>query len=115
MKNSKKQITDILVADGHIMNLKNIKPYDPKVKPTEKFFHAICSDLKTGMLIGSSISSAEDTKSIKECLNKAISSLGKTPGIIITDNGRAFTSNSKRIVPTRRGSVLVSGNQQFEI
>jgi putative transposase len=83
------EVGDVLVADGHRMNLQVINPFTGKpVRPVVVFF----MDWRSGFPTGWEIMLEEDTQCIASAARNAILTLGKLPKIIYVDNGRAFKS-----------------------
>jgi putative transposase len=82
-------VGDVLVADGHRCNFRVKNPWTGKpCRPMLVGFY----DWKSRILCGWSISLEENTQLITSALRNAIIRLGKTPKIILLDNGAAFKS-----------------------
>jgi putative transposase len=81
------EVGDVLVADGHRMNLQVINPFtgDP-CRPVIIFF----IDWRSSYPLGWEIMLEEDVQCIASATRNAILTLGKIPKLIYVDNGRAF-------------------------
>ena len=78
---------DVLVADGHKFNFTCIDPETGKpARPTVLLFF----DWKSRMPAGWYIMMQENTQCIHAALRRAILRLGRIPGHVLLDNGRAF-------------------------
>lgn len=83
------KVGDVLVADGHRMNLLVTNPFtgDP-CRPVIVFF----IDWRSNFPLGWEIMLEESTQCIASAARNAILTLGKIPKIIYVDNGKAFKS-----------------------
>ncbi len=82
-------VGDVLVADGHRCNFRVKNPWTGKpCRPMLVGFY----DWKSRILCGWSISLEENTQLITAALRNGIIRLGKTPKIVLLDNGAAFKS-----------------------
>ncbi len=82
-------VGDVLVADGHRCNFRVKNPWTGKpCRPMLVGFY----DWKSRMLCGWAISIEENKQLIASALRNGIIRLGKTPKIVLLDNGAAFKS-----------------------
>lgn len=82
-------VGDVLVADGHRCNFRVKNPWTGKpCRPMLVGFY----DWKSRILCGWAISIEENTQLITSALRNGIIRLGKTPKIVLLDNGAAFKS-----------------------
>ncbi len=80
-------VGQILVADGHKLNLNVLDPVTGKKK---RATIVLFWDWKSTYPLGLSIAFSENTQCIWEALRNAILELGKTPSEVYIDNGKAF-------------------------
>jgi putative transposase len=81
------EVGDVLVGDGHRMNLQVINPFTGKsCRPVIIFF----MDWRSSFPLGWEIMVEEDTQCIASAARNSILTLGKIPRVIYLDNGRAF-------------------------
>jgi len=82
-------VGNVLVADGHRCNFRVKNPWTGKpCRPMLVGFY----DWKSRVLCGWAISVEENTQLITSALRRGIIRLGKTPRIVLLDNGAAFKS-----------------------
>ena len=82
-------VGDVLVADGHRCNFRVKNPWTGKpCRPMMVGFY----DWKSRILCGWALAMEENVQVIAASLRRAILRLGKTPKIILLDNGKAFKS-----------------------
>jgi len=86
---SKLEVGDVLVADGHRLNIQVKNPFTGKTcRPALVGFF----DWKSGNLVGYEIMLEENVQCIFSALRNAVIRLGKTPKIVYLDNGKAWKS-----------------------
>lgn len=82
-------VGDVLVADGHRCNFRVKNPWTGKpCRPLLVGFY----DWKSRILCGWALAMEENVQVIAAALRRAIIRLGKTPKIVLLDNGKAFKS-----------------------
>lgn len=84
---SKLEVGDVLIADGHVLNLQVINPYTGR--PTRATLVGFL-DWKSTALVGYEIMMTENTQCIASALRNAILNLGVIPKVVYQDNGKAF-------------------------
>jgi putative transposase len=81
------EVGNVLVADGHRMNLQVINPFTGKpCRPVIIFF----MDWRSSYPLGWEIMMEEDVQCIASAARNSILALGKIPRILYVDNGKAF-------------------------
>jgi len=80
-------VGDVIVADGHKLNLDVIDPLSGKKR---RAVLVLFWDWKSTYPLGWEIMFSENTQCIAVALRNALLTLGKIPGNIYIDNGRAF-------------------------
>jgi len=78
---------EVLVADGHKLNLKVIDPISGKPKRADL---VLFWDWKSTFPVGWEISFSENMQSVTTALFNALLTVGKLPSVILVDNGKAF-------------------------
>jgi putative transposase len=81
------QVGDVLVSDGHVMNFLVINPETGK---PQRMTLVGWQDWASRMFVAFEIMPTENTQAIASSLFRAIQNLGRTPGAVYLDNGRAF-------------------------
>jgi len=84
---SRIEVGDVLIADGHRLNFKVRNPYNGKdVRPTILVFY----DWRSRYPAGWYIMMEENIQCVHAALRRAILNLGKIPKMVLLDNGKAF-------------------------
>ena len=81
------EVGDVLVADGHKINFTAI---DPKTGKEARFTLIGWQDMKSTMFLGFDLMNNENTQAIASSFFHSILNLGKLPGCVYIDNGKAF-------------------------
>ncbi len=81
------QVGDVLVSDGHKMNFTVINPETGKA---QRMTLVGWQDWASRMFVSFEIMPEENTQAIASSLFRAIQNLGRKPGAVYLDNGRAF-------------------------
>ncbi|WP_300683641.1 DNA-binding domain-containing protein [uncultured Bilophila sp.] len=81
------KVGDVLVADGHKLNFLIINPETGK--PT-RYTLVGWQDWASRMFLGFELMPSENTQAIASSLYRSIIQLGKKPGCVLLDNGKAF-------------------------
>jgi len=81
------EVGEVIVADGHTLNLNIINPYTGKPK---RMTMVMFYDLRSRMPLGWEIMPTESIQCIHSAVYNAVLTLGKLPGTVILDNGKAF-------------------------
>ncbi|QPJ61663.1 MAG: transposase [Candidatus Nitronauta litoralis] len=86
---SKLEVGDVLVGDGHYCNFFVTHPFTGKqVRPLLILFY----DWRSRSMAGWAFSVTENTQVISAALRNSIIGLGKIPKVVYIDNGKAFRS-----------------------
>lgn len=81
------QVGDVLVSDGHTMNFTVINPETGK---PQRMTLVGWQDWASRMFVSFEIMPTENTQAISSSLFRACQNLGRTPGAVYLDNGKAF-------------------------
>ena len=81
------KVGDVLVADGHKLNFLIINPETGK---PARYTLVGWQDWASRMFLGFELMPSENTQAIASSFYRAIMQLGKKPGCVLLDNGKAF-------------------------
>ena len=81
------KVGDVLVADGHKLNFLIINPETGK---PARYTLVGWQDWASRMFLGFELMPSENTQAIASSLYRSIIQLGKKPGCVLLDNGKAF-------------------------
>lgn len=81
------QVGDVLVSDGHVMNFLVINPETGK---PQRMTLVGWQDWASRMFVAFEIMPTENTQAISSSLFRAFQNLGRKPGAVYLDNGKAF-------------------------
>ena len=81
------KVGDVLVADGHKLNFLIINPETGK---PARYTLVGWQDWASRMFLGFDLMPSENTQAIASSLYRSIIQLGKKPGCVLLDNGKAF-------------------------
>lgn len=81
------KVGDVLVADGHKLNFLIINPETGK---PARYTLVGWQDWASRMFLGFELMASENTQAIASSFYRAIMQLGKKPGCVFLDNGKAF-------------------------
>jgi putative transposase len=84
------QVGDVLVSDGHVMNFLVINPETGK---PQRMTLVGWQDWASRMFVSFEIMPTENTQAIASSLFRGIQNLGRKPGAVYLDNGKAFDNH----------------------